>query len=208
MGLGAHVREGCLLEEEASGAHCVGLKQTILLPFVTLGSLVNFCDCLMAGGTSREDHSEVGSSYIHFNYTPDGDKTHAVALRRRAPRGDARPASDLPGGPGRGGGAGAGGLRHGGGGRLHPARGYPRGRASGRRRSSPGGQAEVHPTYLRQPGASGPQQHRIPGQPRCAEAVVHERQRALLRRAGVRRPRLCRCLGGPRWERSRSGSNG
>jgi bifunctional UDP-N-acetylglucosamine pyrophosphorylase / glucosamine-1-phosphate N-acetyltransferase len=74
MGLGAQVREGCILEEEANGAHCVGLKQTILFPFVTLGSLVNFCDCLMAGGTSRRDHSEVGSSYIHFNYTPDGDK--------------------------------------------------------------------------------------------------------------------------------------
>ncbi|PKQ30095.1 MAG: UDP-N-acetylglucosamine pyrophosphorylase [Actinobacteria bacterium HGW-Actinobacteria-10] len=77
MGLGAQVREGCLLEEEANGAHCVGLKQTILFPFVTLGSLINFCDCLMAGGTSRKDHSEVGSSYIHFNYTPDGDKTTA-----------------------------------------------------------------------------------------------------------------------------------
>lgn len=75
MGLGAQVREACLLEEEANGAHCVGLKQTILLPFVTLGSLINFCDCLMAGGTSRKDHSEVGSSYIHFNFTPDGDKT-------------------------------------------------------------------------------------------------------------------------------------
>jgi UDP-N-acetylglucosamine/UDP-N-acetylgalactosamine diphosphorylase len=75
VGLGAQVREGCLLEEEASGAHCVGLKQTILFPFVTLGSLINFCDCLMAGGTSRKDHSEVGSSYVHFNYTPDGDKT-------------------------------------------------------------------------------------------------------------------------------------
>jgi bifunctional UDP-N-acetylglucosamine pyrophosphorylase/glucosamine-1-phosphate N-acetyltransferase len=77
MGLGAQVREACLLEEEASGAHCVGMKQTILFPFVTLGSLINFCDCLMAGGTSRKDHSEVGSSYIHFNYTPDGDKTTA-----------------------------------------------------------------------------------------------------------------------------------
>jgi len=63
MGLGAHVREGCILEEEANGAHCVGLKQTILFPFVTLGSLINFCDCLMAGGKSRKDHSEVGSSY-------------------------------------------------------------------------------------------------------------------------------------------------
>jgi bifunctional UDP-N-acetylglucosamine pyrophosphorylase/glucosamine-1-phosphate N-acetyltransferase len=86
MGLGAHVREGCLLEEEASGAHCVGLKQTILFPFVTLGSLVNFCDCLMAGGTGRKDHSEVGSSYIHFNFTPDGDKT-TPSLIGDVPRG-------------------------------------------------------------------------------------------------------------------------
>lgn len=74
MGPGAQVREGSLLEEESSGAHSVGLKQTILFPFVTLGSLINFCDCLMGGGTSRRDHSEVGSSYIHFNFTPDGGK--------------------------------------------------------------------------------------------------------------------------------------
>jgi bifunctional UDP-N-acetylglucosamine pyrophosphorylase/glucosamine-1-phosphate N-acetyltransferase len=86
MGLGAHVREGCLLEEEASGAHCVGLKQTVLFPFVTLGSLINFCDCLMAGGTGRKDHSEVGSSYIHFNFTPDGDKT-TPSLIGDVPRG-------------------------------------------------------------------------------------------------------------------------
>lgn len=74
LGLGHHVREGSILEEEAGGAHTVGLKQTILFPFVTLGSLINMCDCLMAGGTSRKDHSEVGSSYIHFNFTPTGDK--------------------------------------------------------------------------------------------------------------------------------------
>jgi UDP-N-acetylglucosamine/UDP-N-acetylgalactosamine diphosphorylase len=86
MGLGAHVREGCILEEQANGAHCVGLKQTILFPFVTLGSLINFCDCLMAGGTSRKDHSEVGSSYIHFNFTPDGDKT-TPSLIGDVPRG-------------------------------------------------------------------------------------------------------------------------
>jgi len=86
MSLGAHVREGCILEEEASGAHCVGLKQTILFPFVTLGSLVNFCDCLMAGGTSRSNHSEVGSSYIHFNFTPDADKT-TPSLLGDVPRG-------------------------------------------------------------------------------------------------------------------------
>jgi len=73
-GLGSHVRKGTILEEEASIAHTVGLKQTILLPYVTLGSLINFCDCLMAGGTSRKNHSEVGSSFIHFNFTPNQDK--------------------------------------------------------------------------------------------------------------------------------------
>ncbi len=86
MGLGGHIREACLLEEQANGAHCVGLKQTILFPFVTLGSLINFCDCLMAGGTSRKDHSEVGSSYIHFNFTPEGDKATA-SLIGDVPRG-------------------------------------------------------------------------------------------------------------------------
>jgi UDP-N-acetylglucosamine/UDP-N-acetylgalactosamine diphosphorylase len=74
LGSGAHIRAGCLLEEEVKVAHTVGLKQTILFPFVTLGSLINFCDCLMAGGTDKKNHSEVGSSYIHFNYTPDQDK--------------------------------------------------------------------------------------------------------------------------------------
>ncbi len=73
-GSGAHVRTGTILEEEASIAHTVGLKQTLLFPFVTLGSLINFCDCFMSGGTSRKNHSEVGSSYIHFNYSPNQDK--------------------------------------------------------------------------------------------------------------------------------------
>jgi len=86
MGMGAHVREASILEEQASGAHCVGLKQTILFPFVTLGSLINFCDCLMSGGTSRQNHSEVGSSYIHFNFTPDADKT-TPSLLGDVPRG-------------------------------------------------------------------------------------------------------------------------
>ncbi|KKN50210.1 hypothetical protein LCGC14_0635060 [marine sediment metagenome] len=80
MGDGAEVRAGCLLEEEANGAHTIGLKQTILFPFVTLGSIVNFCDILMAGGTSRTNHSEVGSSYIHFNYTPNQDKATASLI--------------------------------------------------------------------------------------------------------------------------------
>ncbi|MEA3434896.1 MAG: hypothetical protein U9R43_00415 [Thermodesulfobacteriota bacterium] len=80
MGLGSHIREGTILEEESSVAHTVALKQTILFPFVTLGSLINFCDCFMAGGTDRKNHSEVGSSYIHFNYTPNQDKATASLL--------------------------------------------------------------------------------------------------------------------------------
>ena len=79
-GSGSRVREATILEEGASIAHTVGLKQTILFPFVTLGSLINFCDCFMAGGTDRKNHSEVGSSYIHFNYTPNQDKATASLL--------------------------------------------------------------------------------------------------------------------------------
>ena len=83
---GANVREGTIFEEQANGAHTVGLKQTILFPFVTLGSLINFCDCLMAGGTNRRNHSEVGSSYIHFNFTPNQDKA-TPSLLGDVPRG-------------------------------------------------------------------------------------------------------------------------
>ena len=74
LGADAHARPGTLLEERASTAHAVGLKHTILLAHVTLGSLINFCDCLMAGGSSRKDHSEVGSGFIHFNFTPWGER--------------------------------------------------------------------------------------------------------------------------------------
>jgi UDP-N-acetylglucosamine/UDP-N-acetylgalactosamine diphosphorylase len=79
-GSGAHVRVGTILEEQASVAHTVGLKQTILFPYVTLGSLINFCDCFMSGGTGRHNHSEVGSSYIHFNFTPNQDKATASMI--------------------------------------------------------------------------------------------------------------------------------
>lgn len=73
-GSNSHVRPGTIIEEHASFAHTVGLKQTILFPFATLGSLINFCDCMMTGGTSSKNHSEVGSSFIHFNFTPNQDK--------------------------------------------------------------------------------------------------------------------------------------
>jgi bifunctional UDP-N-acetylglucosamine pyrophosphorylase / glucosamine-1-phosphate N-acetyltransferase len=85
-GSGAHVREGTILEEYAGIAHTVGLKQTILFPYVTLGSLINFCDCLMSGGTGPRNHSEVGSSYIHFNFTPNQDKA-TPSLIGDVPRG-------------------------------------------------------------------------------------------------------------------------
>ena len=86
LGSGAHVRAGTILEEGAELAHTVGLKQTILFPFVVGGSLINFCDALMAGGRSRKVHSEIGSSFIHFNYTPHGDKATA-SLIGDVPRG-------------------------------------------------------------------------------------------------------------------------
>ena len=80
VGSGSHIREGSILEEEVKIAHTVGLKQTILFPFVTLGSLINFCDCFMAGGKDSKNHSEVGSSYIHFNFTPYQDKATASLI--------------------------------------------------------------------------------------------------------------------------------
>jgi UDP-N-acetylglucosamine/UDP-N-acetylgalactosamine diphosphorylase len=40
----------------------------------------------MAGGTDRKNHSEVGSSYIHFNFTPNQDKATA-SLIGDVPRG-------------------------------------------------------------------------------------------------------------------------
>jgi hypothetical protein len=86
MGSSAHVRPGTIIEEEAGGAHAVGFKQTIFLSFVTAGSVINFCDALMAGGTSRKNHSEIGSSYIHFNFTPHQDKA-TPSLIGDVPRG-------------------------------------------------------------------------------------------------------------------------
>ena len=94
VGPNAHIRGGTLLEEEVSTAHAVGLKHTILMSFVTMGSLINFCDGLISGGSSRKKHTEVGSGFIHFNFTPRGqygdkatpsligDVTHGVFLRQ------------------------------------------------------------------------------------------------------------------------------
>jgi len=73
VGGSCHLRAGTLLEEEANTAHAVGLKQTIMMYGVTMGSLINFCDALLSGGLSRKVHTEVGSGFIHFNFTPWGE---------------------------------------------------------------------------------------------------------------------------------------
>ncbi|MBI1354248.1 MAG: UDP-N-acetylglucosamine pyrophosphorylase [Acidobacteria bacterium] len=70
----AEVRPGTLLEEQVEAAHSVAFKNTILTATCVTGSLLNYCDLFMSGGTSREDHSEVGSGVIHFNFDPRGDK--------------------------------------------------------------------------------------------------------------------------------------
>jgi len=72
VGSNGHIRACTILEERASTAHAVGLKQTILMSYVTLGSLINFCDGIVAGGRSRSDHTEIGSGFINFNFTPWG----------------------------------------------------------------------------------------------------------------------------------------
>jgi bifunctional UDP-N-acetylglucosamine pyrophosphorylase / glucosamine-1-phosphate N-acetyltransferase len=70
----AEFRQGTVLEEEAETGHNVGLKNTVLMTGAVAGSSINFCDVLLAGGSSRRDHSEVGSGVVHFNFDPRGDK--------------------------------------------------------------------------------------------------------------------------------------
>lgn len=70
----AEIREGTLLEEQVDVAHSVAFKNTVLTATVVTGSLINYCDLFMSGGTSRKDHSEVGSGAVHFNFDPRGDK--------------------------------------------------------------------------------------------------------------------------------------
>lgn len=70
----AELRPGTLLEEEVEAAHSVAFKNTILTATCVTGSLINYCDLFMSGGTSRRDHSEVGSGVVHFNFDPRQDK--------------------------------------------------------------------------------------------------------------------------------------
>ena len=70
----AELRPGTLVEEQVEAAHSVAFKNTVLTATVVTGSLINYCDIFMSGGKSREDHSEVGSGVVHFNFDPRGDK--------------------------------------------------------------------------------------------------------------------------------------
>ncbi len=81
-GAGFRVRKGSLYEEDASTAQHTDTKMTILFPWVTLGSNLNFCEVLVSGGTGPElgAFSEVGSGTIHFNFTARGDKATASLL--------------------------------------------------------------------------------------------------------------------------------
>ena len=87
----AELREGTLLEEQTEAAHNVAFKNTILTATVVTGSMINLCDIFMSGGRSREDHSEVGSGAIHFNFDPRGEKWSSLigdvrgVLMRSAP---------------------------------------------------------------------------------------------------------------------------
>ncbi|MGK5093403.1 hypothetical protein WDW89_15510 [Deltaproteobacteria bacterium TL4] len=81
-GFGFRTRKGSLYEEDVSTAQYTDTKMTILFPWVTLGSNINFCDTLLAGGTGPElgNFSEVGSGTVHFNFTLRGDKATASLL--------------------------------------------------------------------------------------------------------------------------------
>ncbi len=69
----------------------MGLKQTILFPFVTLGSLISFCDCLMAGSSHSRDHSGVKLLRTLQLYAQPG-QGHPFSRGRRSPGGHAEPA--------------------------------------------------------------------------------------------------------------------
>ncbi len=70
----AEIRPGTLLEEQVDLAHCVALKNTTFTACCVAGSLINFCDLFLSGGTSRQDHTEVGSGAVHYNFDPWADK--------------------------------------------------------------------------------------------------------------------------------------
>jgi carbonic anhydrase/acetyltransferase-like protein (isoleucine patch superfamily) len=76
----ARLRGHSAWEEESNSAHNVDTKTTLLGYKTTLGSLINFCNVLMLGGTSPrlEVGAEVGSGTINFNFLPFGATVGAL----------------------------------------------------------------------------------------------------------------------------------
>ena len=76
----ARVRGHSAWEEGTQVAHNVDTKTTVLGYKTTLGSLINFCNVLMLGGTSPrlEVGAEVGSGTINFNFLPYGPAVGAL----------------------------------------------------------------------------------------------------------------------------------
>jgi hypothetical protein len=87
----AELRGGTVLEEGAEAGHTVGLKNTFFGAWVVAGSCINFCDAYVSGGTGRENHTEIGSGAMHFNFSPRRDKFGSLLggsrglLRRQPP---------------------------------------------------------------------------------------------------------------------------
>lgn len=113
IGSNAQVRSGCLLEEQVGGNHSVGLKQTILFPFVTLGSLVNFCDCLMGGGDEPQKSQRSRQFLRSFQLHSPTGQSDAFSYRRCAARCHAARGTDFFGRAGGNRGTGANCLWHG-----------------------------------------------------------------------------------------------
>jgi len=76
----ARVRGNSAWEEGSNSSHNVDTKMTLLGYKITLGSLINFCNVLMLGGTSPrlEVGAEVGSGTISFNFLPYGPTVGAL----------------------------------------------------------------------------------------------------------------------------------
>jgi len=71
----AEIRGGSLLMDQSETSHTVGCKMTILGMKVVVGSVVNYCDVFVSGGTEDAfSFTEIGSGAIHYNFTPSGLK--------------------------------------------------------------------------------------------------------------------------------------
>ncbi|MDF1666115.1 MAG: hypothetical protein P1V97_30435 [Planctomycetota bacterium] len=76
FGFGTSIRQGCLIDAEASLGQSNDLKNTYMGVATLLGSSTNFCDIAFCGGRPSPTvaQSEIGSGTIHFNFGIHGKK--------------------------------------------------------------------------------------------------------------------------------------